>query len=194
MNLAADQKADAFEALEAQPLTATTKGIPPLAAPIALGAVGKQGWNLLRGDLPFPLAVLSRANLEHNSRWMRAFIQANKLSIAPHGKTTMAPQLFRRQIEDGAWAITVATLQQLMVCRRFGFDRLLIANELIGPGELDVIFAELAKAPSSRSTLSWTASRASSASPPPAGARAMPPGCSCCWRWEWPAAARAAAV
>ena len=91
MNLAADPKADAFEALAAQPLTATTKGIPPLAAPIALGAVGKQGWNLLRGDLPFPLAMLSRAALEHNSRWMRAFIQANKLSIAPHGKTTMAP-------------------------------------------------------------------------------------------------------
>ena len=147
MNLAADPKADAFEALAAQPLTATIKGIPPRAAPIALGAVRKQGWNLLRGDLPFPLAVLSGAALEHNSRWMRAFIQANKLSIAPHGKTTMAPQLFRRQIEDGAWAITVATLQQLMVCRRFGFDRLLIANELIGPGELDAIFGELAQAP-----------------------------------------------
>jgi D-serine dehydratase len=147
MNLAADPKADPFETLAAQPLTAAIKGIPPRAAPIALEAVGKQGWNLLRGDLPFPLAVLSRAALEHNSRWMRAFIQSNKLSIAPHGKTTMAPQLFRRQIEDGAWAITVATLQQLMVCRRFDFDRLLIANELIGPGELDVIFAELARAP-----------------------------------------------
>ena len=147
MNLAADPKADAFEALAAQPLTATIKGIPPRAAPIALGAVGRQGWNLLRGDLPFPLAVLSRTALEHNSRWMRAFIQANKLSIAPHGKTTMAPQLFRRQIEDGAWAITVATLQQLMVCRLFGFHRLLIANELIGTGELDVISGELANAP-----------------------------------------------
>jgi D-serine dehydratase len=147
MNLAARANDDAFETLAAEPLTAAIKGIPPRAAPVALGAVGKQGWNLLRGDLPFPLAVLSRSALEHNSRWMRAFIQANKLSIAPHGKTTMAPQLFRRQIEDGAWAITVATLQQLMVCRRFGFDRLLIANELIGSGDLDAIFGELAEAP-----------------------------------------------
>jgi D-serine dehydratase len=147
MNLATDPKSDAFDALAAHTLTAATKGIPPQAGKIELGAVGRQGWNLLRGDLPFPLAVLSRSALEHNSRWMRAFIETNKLSIAPHGKTTMAPQLFRRQIEDGAWAITVATLQQLMVCRRFGFDRLLIANELIGAGELDVIFGELAGRP-----------------------------------------------
>ncbi len=144
MNLAADRQADAFRSLAASELTAATKGIPPWAAPIALGAVGRQGWNLLRGDLVFPVAVLSRSAIERNSRWMRAFIQANKLAIAPHGKTTMAPQLFRRQIEDGAWGITVATVQQLAVCRRFGFERLLLANEPVGRIELDYIFAELA--------------------------------------------------
>jgi D-serine dehydratase len=148
VNLAADRQADAFQDLAAGELGATTKGIPPQAAPIALGAVGRQGWNLLRGDLVLPAAVLSRSAIERNSRWMRAFIQANKLSIAPHGKTTMAPQLFRRQIEDGAWAITVATIQQLAVCRRFGFERLLLANEPIGRTELDYLFAELAASPS----------------------------------------------
>jgi len=147
MNLAAGPQSDAFDALAAHILSFLIIGSPPRVGKIELGAVGRQGWNLLRGDLPFPLAVLSRSALEHNSRWMRAFIEDNKLSIAPHGKTTMAPQLFRQQIEDGAWAITVATLQQLMVCRRFGFDRLLIANELIGAGELDVIFGELAARP-----------------------------------------------
>src|SRR6516225_9568397 len=148
MNLAADRQADAFEALAATELAALTKGLPPGAAPVTLGAVGRQGWNILRCDLVFPLAVLSRSAIEHNSRWMRAFIEANKLAIAPHGKTTMAPQLFRRQVQDGAWAITVATVQQLAVCRRFGFERLLIANEPVGGTELDYIFAELARSPS----------------------------------------------
>ena len=31
------------------------------------------------------------------------------VSFAPHGKTTMSPEIFRRQAEAGAWAITVAT-------------------------------------------------------------------------------------
>src|SRR5579885_319213 len=139
--------ADAFEALAATELTAATKGIPAHAAPIALGEVGRQGWNLLRGDLPLPVAVLRQSALEHNSRWMRDFLSANGAAFAPHGKTTMAPQLFRRQIEDGAWAITVATVQQLAVCRRFGFDRLLLANEPVGRAELDYLFGELARSP-----------------------------------------------
>ena len=42
--------------------------------------------------------------------------------IAPHGKTTMSPQLFRRQIDDGAWAITIASVQQLQVARHYGFE------------------------------------------------------------------------
>ena len=75
MNLAAGPQSDAFDALAAHTLTAAIKGIPPQAGKIELGAVGRQGWNLLRGDLPFPLAVLSRSALEHNSRWMRAFIE-----------------------------------------------------------------------------------------------------------------------
>ena len=70
--------------------------------------------------------------LTANSAWMSAFTAQNGLVIAPHGKTTMAPQLFDLQIADGAWAITVATVQQLEVCRRFGVHRVLMANQPIG--------------------------------------------------------------
>jgi len=143
MNLA--PTIDPFAALATMMLTAEVKGMPPRGAPVALGDIGKQGWNLLRGDLPVPVAVLRRSAMERNSRWMRRFIELKGLAISPHGKTTMAPQLFRRQIEDGAWAITVATAQQLAVCRRFGFDRLLLANEPVGRLELDYLFAELAR-------------------------------------------------
>lgn len=137
----------AFAALGAAHVDLTTKGFPPLSPPTRLDEIGRQGWSLLRGDLPFPVAILSQRALRTNSHWMRAFIEANGLKLAPHGKTTMAPQLFRLQQEDGAWAITVATVQQLAVCRRFGFDRVLIANEPVGAEEIDYLFAELDAAP-----------------------------------------------
>ena len=119
------------------------KGIPPQAGPVTLGAIGGKGWNLLRGDLTMPVAVLSRSALEHNSRWMRAFADRNGLSIAPHGKTTLAPQLFDLQARDGAWAITVSNVQQVALCREFGFDRILIANQIVGRAEIDYLFGEL---------------------------------------------------
>jgi len=48
--------------------------------------------------------VIKRAALDHNSRWMRRFLELTDAKIAPHGKTTMAPQLFAKQLADGAWA------------------------------------------------------------------------------------------
>jgi D-serine dehydratase len=74
---------------------------------------------------------------------MSAFAAENGLLIAPHGKTTMAPQLFALQIADGAWAITVATVQQLEVCRRLGVRRVLLANQPIGRLEVDACFRAL---------------------------------------------------
>jgi D-serine dehydratase len=128
-------------------LDMSVKGIPPQAGPVTLGAIGGMGWNLLRGDLTMPVAVLSRSALEHNSAWMRAFAERNRLSIAPHGKTTLAPQLFDLQARDGAWAITVSNVQQVALCRAFGFDRVLIANQVIGRAEIDYLLGELDRSP-----------------------------------------------
>ena len=105
--------------LEDHVVDPTTKGFPLDAPAMCVRDIGKQGWSLLDGDLPLPLAILKRDVLKANSRWMYRFTAENGLVIAPHGKTTMAPQLFDQQIADGAWAITVATAQQLAVCRRF---------------------------------------------------------------------------
>jgi len=125
------------------PVEPTTKGWPVLAGALPLGAVGRQGWNLLRQDLPLPAAVLKGSALAHNSRWMRGFLERFDVRLCPHGKTTMAPQLFARQLADGAFGITVATVQQLMVCRRFGVPRVLLANQLIGRQAIRTVIAEL---------------------------------------------------
>ena len=67
-----------------------TKGIPPGTAPFPLAGIGGRGWNVLREDMTLPLAVLKQAALDHNSRWMRQFLDATGTALAPHGKTTMS--------------------------------------------------------------------------------------------------------
>ena len=123
------------------------KGLPPAAASVPLGEVGKRGWNLLKGDLPLPVAVIKRAALDHNSGWMRRFLELTDARIAPHGKTTMAPQLFAKQLADGAWGITVATVGQMMVCRAFGIERIVLANQLVGRQEIATVAEELRRDP-----------------------------------------------
>jgi D-serine dehydratase len=113
-------------------LDAATKGIPVAAAPLRLREVAAQGWNVLAGDCPLPLAVIRTDIMAANSAWMMAFARLHGLLLAPHGKTTMAPALFARQLADGAWAITVATSQQLQVCLRAGIRRIILANQPMG--------------------------------------------------------------
>jgi D-serine dehydratase len=123
------------------------KGVPPAAAPLRLGDVAARGWNLLKGDLPLPVAVIKRAALDHNSGWMRRFLGLTDARIAPHGKTTMAPQLFAKQLADGAWGITVASVGQMMVCRAFGVERIVLANQLVGRQEIATVAEELRRDP-----------------------------------------------
>ena len=131
---------DLSEILESR-LDARTKAYPPGAAPLALREIGAQQWHLLRGDLPFPQAVLLDSALAHNHAWMRDFTAATGVLLAPHGKTTMAPQIFAQQLAAGAWGMTVATVQQLGICVRYGVRRVLMANQLIGDAEIRAVVA-----------------------------------------------------
>ncbi|HVZ01278.1 MAG TPA: amino acid deaminase [Dongiaceae bacterium] len=137
----------ALAALDATMIDGSVKGYPPAAAPAPLGAIGKQGWNLLRQDLPFPVAVLKTSALDHNSRWMDRFRREQGLDLCPHGKTTMSPHLFQRQLADGAWGITVANAQQLRIAREFGVGRIVMANQLIDPQGTRYVLAELKRDP-----------------------------------------------
>ncbi len=128
-------------------LSPELKGFPYHSAPLRLDALERQGWNLLKGDLPFPVAVLKDSALRNNSAWMRRFTERFGVKIAPHGKTTMAPQLFEQQLQDGAWGITVANVHQLRMCRGWGVSRVLIANQVVGPQELRGLMSELRELP-----------------------------------------------
>jgi D-serine dehydratase len=121
-----------LRAIEASTLDSNLKGYPHRAASCTVGDIGRRGWNVMRGDLPFPVAVLKESALAHNLAWMADFTRATGVLLAPHGKTTMAPQLFARQVEAGAWGITFATMQQVSLGVRLGLRRIILANQLVG--------------------------------------------------------------
>lgn len=91
-----------------------------------------------------PLLTLDAAALEHNVALMADWLASRGLQIAPHGKTTMAPQLWQQLIDGGAWGITLATPWQVQVARAHGFARIILANQVIDPKALAWIGAELA--------------------------------------------------
>ena len=78
-----------------------------------------------------PLVTIDAANLTHNTDAMAQWAAAQGMLLAPHGKTTMAPQLWQRQLDAGAWAITLATPWQAQVAQRFGVNRIMLANTLV---------------------------------------------------------------
>src|SRR5271155_2365227 len=119
------------------PLDSCDKGVPGIAVAIPLADVPAQRWNLLREDLPLPVAVLKEETLRHNSRWMASFVRESDVSLSPHGKTTMSPDLFDLQLADGAWGLTLATPHQVQVARRFNYSRIFLANQLVGRSAIE---------------------------------------------------------
>ncbi len=136
-----------LQALEAQLVDDNTKGYPDGVAAVPLGQIGAQGWNLLREDLPLPVAVLRQSAVANNSRWMQKFVALSGAVLCPHGKTTMSPQLFQRQLDDGAWGITMGTVDQVRICRGHGIERIILANQLVGRQGIGYILDELHRDP-----------------------------------------------
>ena len=136
----------ALRALLDEPVDWRYKGFPP-SDDVTIGTVGTMGWNLLRGDLPLPALVLKESALEHNIALLAQWCAERGILHAPHGKTTMAPQLFSRQLDAGAWGITAATVSQARMYRAFGVQRILLANELVEPASLRWLAGELAADP-----------------------------------------------
>ena len=118
-------------------LSASCKGYSLTAEPCAASELGRRGWHLLEDALAYPVAVLRRPALMHNLAWMQDFVQRKGVALAPHGKTTMSPELFRLQLQAGAWGLTFANVHQLRVGLAAGAQRAIIANQLVSDADLD---------------------------------------------------------
>jgi D-serine dehydratase len=118
-------------------LDALAKSFPLTAGPGPLTDIGQRGWNLLADDLAYPLAVLRRSALLHNLAWMQEFARRKGVALAPHGKTTMSPEIFAQQLAGGAWGLTFATMFQVAVGVEAGARRVIVANQVLSDADLD---------------------------------------------------------
>ena len=119
----------------------------PVGPPIPLRAVRERGWNVLGSDFIPPVLVLKDSALRHNNEVLASFCGRRNISLAPHGKTSMAPQLLQMQFEAGAWAVTAATIGQVRIWRHFGVNRVILANELVDPASMNWVASELGRDP-----------------------------------------------
>ncbi|MFB6449591.1 amino acid deaminase [Bradyrhizobium tunisiense] len=116
---------------DSQRLSTTTRGIP-LVDGAALADIGHQRWSPSRGDLALPALTLDEATFAANRDLFLKWCKSAGVSVAPHAKTPMSPDLASSLRAAGAWGTTVANIQQAAVLLASGERRLLLANEIGG--------------------------------------------------------------
>ncbi|MYV71358.1 amino acid deaminase, partial [Streptomyces sp. SID2131] len=127
------QKGRAVPDLSAERVDHRFKALPPDAEGLTVGELSAQRRNLFTGGYTTPVLALSAESVEHNLRLLETYAERHGLAFAPHGKTSMAPRLFERQLAHGAWGITAAVPHQARVYRAHGIARIFLANELVDP-------------------------------------------------------------
>ncbi|MET9659436.1 alanine racemase [Streptomyces sp. NPDC006510] len=126
------------------------KALPPDAEGLTVGALAAERRNLFTGGFTTPVLALSAESVEHNLALLETYAERHGLAFAPHGKTSMSPQLFARQLEHGAWGITAAVPHQARVYRAYGIRRIFLANELVDAAALRWLARELDSDPEFR--------------------------------------------
>ena len=92
-----------------------------------------------------PIMAVSVDALTHNERVAFAWARSAGVSLAPHGKTSMAPALWGRLFDAGAWGLTLATPWQVQVARAADVPRIMLANGLVDTAAAVWIRDELAR-------------------------------------------------
>ncbi|MCU8504749.1 amino acid deaminase [Vibrio vulnificus] len=98
-----------------------------------------QACHLSLDEVSLPSAVIHASALNNNLKWMQQFANHHQVKLAPHGKTSMTPDFFRKQLEHGAWGITVATAAQAEIAAMAGAKNIIIANQLVGKANMAII-------------------------------------------------------
>ncbi|MCL6297635.1 amino acid deaminase [Streptomyces kronopolitis] len=148
--MSGERLAQGLKELAEERLDHRFKSLPPDADGRTVGELAAERRNLFRDGFTTPVLALSAESVEHNLALMETYAERHDLAFAPHGKTSMAPQLFARQLEHGAWGITAAVPHQVRVYRSYGIDRIFLANEVVDAVALRWLAAELAADPDFR--------------------------------------------
>jgi D-serine deaminase-like pyridoxal phosphate-dependent protein len=117
----------------------TQKNFPLSSHGITTKKFIKSKPNLFTSGIQFPMMVLKESALKNNISVMAEYCRSVGAELAPHVKTTMSPQIAQMQVDAGAWALTIANFWQAEIFRKFGFKKLIIANEVLDPSAISEI-------------------------------------------------------
>jgi D-serine deaminase-like pyridoxal phosphate-dependent protein len=123
-------------------LSARDKGIPQRA-------LGMTVFDFLASEPSIsefwtPIVTLDDEAIQNNLTVMAEWSASRGLKLMPHGKTTMAPALWQRQLDAGSLGISLATMGQVRTARSFGLDSIMLANAVVDDRSLRYLAAELA--------------------------------------------------
>ena len=107
------------------------KGLP-LPAGMPVMRIGDLGWNALQ-DLEYPALVLHEEQLVHNITTMADYCRHHRVELAPHAKTSLSPQLIRRQMEAELGERQPRPPAHVRGLLAIGVPRILLANLLVDP-------------------------------------------------------------
>jgi D-serine deaminase-like pyridoxal phosphate-dependent protein len=133
----------ALDALLDEPLDWRFKGLPDALLGLSVRDARERGLNLFRDGFLPPVTVIDEQAMTHNIITMADLCRDHGFAHAPHGKTTMAPQLYAKQFAHGAWGQTAANASQLRIYRAFGVSRIILANQLVDAAALRWLAGEL---------------------------------------------------
>ncbi len=122
------------------------KGLP-LGGSWELDDIPGLGWNVAHGDTATPVATLSMDAVRANAAAMRDWCVAHEVSLAPHAKTTLSPELIDVQREHGVWGMTAALPRQVELLWQQRMSRLILANELTDAAAVHWLGSRLASDP-----------------------------------------------
>jgi D-serine deaminase-like pyridoxal phosphate-dependent protein len=131
-----------LDELGSERLSARDKGLPARAAGMTVAEFLASGPQL--SEFWTPIVALDNEAMENNVAVMAEWTGARGFKLMPHGKTTMAPALWQRQLEAGSLGITLATMGQVRTARSFGLGSIMLANAVVDERSLRYLAAELA--------------------------------------------------
>ncbi|RJX73851.1 amino acid deaminase [Vibrio sinensis] len=95
-------------------------------------------YNLSKEEVSLPCATLKMSAVDNNIAWMQRFAKQTNVLLCPHIKTSLTPAIISKQIEAGAWGVTVATIQQAFVAKACKAKNIILANQLVGKSNFDL--------------------------------------------------------
>jgi D-serine dehydratase len=110
------------------------RGVPVGVSGLPASAVPGLGWHPAEGLMQLPVLTLDEDAFVANRDLLIGHFARRGVSVAPHAKTPMSPDIALSLVDAGAWGTTVADIRQAAVMIRAGLDRLILANEVGGTG------------------------------------------------------------